>query len=288
MKQTKLALVITLLAISLAACAPAPAGPEPTQDVSPMLTEIAEALNQQQPDSAPIDEPSPTPQIVEPTPPAGETAQPSATIESAAPTATATATPSATVGPAAAPGFRVALEDDFSSTLWYTSEDDQYSFRYKDKGYAIEVNLLNAWIWSIRGDSTLTDARLEVDARHHNGPKNGYYGVFCRFVDDGNYYALAVSEEGDYVIAKRKDREFEFLAQGKDESNIIKTDGTANRVTGECLGSRLTLTVNGTQLLQVEDSDFASGASGAIAASRLEPGFEALFTYYRLSVPGNP
>lgn len=288
MKQAKLALMTTLLAIILVACAPAPTVLEPTQDASPILTEIADALNQQQPESAPTHEPSPTPQIVEATPPAGETIATTTPTEESSPTATATATPSATAGPVAATGFRVVLEDDFSSTLWYTSEEDKYSFRYKDKGYAIEINILNAWIWSIRSDNTLTDVRLEVDARHHNGPKNGYYGVFCRFVDDDNYYALTVSEEGGYVIAKRKDGEFEFLAQGKDENNIIKTDGTANRVMGECLGSRLRLTVNGTQLLQVEDSDFASGASGAIAASRLEPGFEALFTYYRLSVPGNP
>ena len=275
--------VILTAALFVSACAPSPVA-VPTQDIAPILTEIAEALMEELPESTPASEPTAPPELVEATPPAEEAAEP--TEE---PTETPTPTVTPTSVPVAAPGFRILIEDDFSSTvLWYTNEDDKFSFRYKDDGYAIEVNILNAWIWSRRGPDNLADVRLEVDARHNKGPKNGYYGVFCRFVDEDNYYALAVSEEGEYVIAKRKDREFEFLAQGKNESGVIKTDGTVNRVTGDCLGNQLTLTVNGTQLLQVEDTDFASGASGAIAASRLTPGFEALFTYYRLSVRATP
>jgi hypothetical protein len=292
MKQPKFVLVIILLVIIMAACGPAPAEPEPAQDVGPMLTEIAQALGEELPESTPASEPTATPELVEAAPADAETEETDEAAdptEEATPTETSTPTATPTSGPVAAPGFRVLLQDDFTSdVLWYTNEDDNFSFTYKDDGYAIEVNILNAWIWSRRGPDDLADVRLEVDAKHNNGPKNGYYGVFCRYVDEDNYYALAVSEEGEYVIAKRKDREFEFLAEGKDENNVIKTDGTVNRVTGDCLGGQLTLTVNGTQLLQVEDSDFASGASGAIAASRLTPGFEALFTYYQLSVRATP
>lgn len=284
---SSLAVILTVI-LFVSACAPSPVE-VPTQDIAPMLTEIAEALVEELPENTPVSDPTATPELLEAAPPEEETAEAAEPTEEATPTETSTPTVTPASGPTAAPGFRVLLEDDFSSTvLWYTNEDDKFSFTYKDDGYAIEVNILNSWIWSRRGPDDLSDVRLEVDARHNSGPKNGYYGVFCRFVDEGNYYALAVSEEGEYVIAKRKDREFEFLAQGKDENNIIKTDGTVNRVTGDCLGKQLTLTVNGTQLLQVEDSDFASGASGAIAASRLTPGFEALFTFYRLSVRATP
>jgi hypothetical protein len=292
-KHTYLSLLAMILTFILfvSACAPSPVE-VPTQDIGPMLTEIAEALLEELPENTPVSDPTATPELLEATPPEEEmeeTEQAAEPTEEATPTETSTPTVTPTPEPVAAPGFRILLEDDFSSSvLWYTNEDDKFSFTYKDDGYAIEVNILNSWIWSRRGPDDLADVRLEVDARHNSGPTNGYYGVFCRYLDEDNYYALAVSEEGEYVIAKRKDREFEFLAQDKDENNVIKTDGTVNRVTGDCLGGQLTLTVNGTQLLQVEDTDFASGASGAIAASRLTPGFEALFTYYRLSVRATP
>lgn len=289
MKKQNLARLVaaSLIAVFIfSACAPAPQA-TPTQNVEPILTEIAMTLIAASATDEFTFEPSATPELVviEPLPEA--TLVPEAT---SAPSEEATATTNPEPTATTSSGLRVLIQDDFSSgSFWYVDEsNDKFGFAYKDSGYAISINILNAWIWSRRGPDNLGDLRLEVNAARKSGPTNGYYGVFCRFIDDGNYYALAISEDGDYGIAKRKDKEFTFLAQGTDENGLIKTNGEANSITGECIGSKLTLTVNGVQLLQVEDSDFASGASGAIASTRLSPGFEALFTFFRLSVPETP
>lgn len=275
-----------ILVLTFSACAPA-SEPTPTQNVEPILTEIALTLIAASTPDEFTFEPSATPELVtvEPLPKATQVPEATST-----PVEEATLTPSPEPTLAATSGLRVLLQDDFSSgSFWYVDENNEnFGFAYKDNGYAISINILNAWIWSRRGPDNLSDLRLEINAARKSGPTNGYYGVFCRFVDEGNYYTLAISEDGDYGIAKRKDKEFSFLAQGVDNNGLIKKNGEANSITGDCLGSQLTLSVNGVQLLQVEDSDFVSGASGAIASTRLSPGFEALFTYYRLSVPATP
>lgn len=289
-KQNHAYLLITTITSVLifSACAPAPTlAPGPTQDVSPLLTEIALTLVAASPEDAPALEPTATPELITLTP----LPEASLVVEVTS-TPTEEATPTAMPQPtlATSTDLQVLIQDDFSSdTFWYVDENsDYFEFSYKDNGYEIFVNILNAWIWSQRGPSNLSDVRLEVKAARNGGPTNGYYGVFCRFIDAGNYYALAISEDGDYGIAKMKDTEFEFLSQGIDSSGLIKTNGEANSITGDCLGKQLTLNVNGMQLLQVEDADFGSGASGAIAATRLSPGFKALFSFYRLSAPATP
>lgn len=289
-KQNHAYLLITTITTGLifSACSPAPApAPGSTQDVSPLLTEIALTIVAASPEEATELEPTATPELITLTPLPEASVVPEVTstpIEEATPTTI----PQPTV--ATTTELRVLIQDDFSSdTFWYVDENNDYfGFSYKDNGYEIFVNILNAWIWSQRGPDNLGDVRLEIRAVRSGGPTNGYYGVFCRFVDAGNYYALAISEDGSYGIAKMKDTEFEFLSQGVDSNGLIKTNGEANSVTGDCLGSQLTLNVNGVQLLQVEDADFGSGASGAIAATRLSPGFKALFSFYRLSAPATP
>lgn len=289
MKKQNLAhlIIATLIIVfTFSACAPAPEA-TPTQNVEPILTEIALTLIAASTPGEFVFAPSATPELltVEPLPEATQVPEATST-----PVEEATPTPSPESTPTNASGLRVLLQDDFSSgTFWYVEEgNDNFGFVYKDNGYAISINILNAWIWSRRGPDNLSDLRLEVNAARKSGPTNGFYGIFCRFVDDSNYYTLAISEDGDYGIAKMKDDEFSFLAQGVDNNGLIKTNGEANSITGDCLGSQLTLSVNGVQLLQVEDSDFVSGASGTIASTRLSPGFEALFTFYRLSVPATP
>jgi hypothetical protein len=265
---------ILLLAIS--ACTASPT-PTPTQDVSPLMTQGALTVIAELTASAPELEPTHTPEPPTPT----HIPEPTAT-QTTEPTATITSTPTSE----ATPEFRVLIQDDFSAgTGWYTQEADNFGFLYRNNGYAIYVKIFNAWIWSLRGPDNLADVRVEVEAARNAGARDGYYGVMCRQVDEDNYYALVISEDGSYGIGKMEDREFEFLAQGVDSQGAIKTNGDPNRISGDCLGERLVLKVNDVQLLQVEDDDFARGGNGIITATRMTPDFEALFTYFRLSTP---
>jgi hypothetical protein len=170
------------------------------------------------------------------------------------------------------------LRDEFSGDSgWYTLEEDIFGFEYAQGGYRIYVNLLDTPIWSVR-QREIDDVRLEVDVSRTGGPENGYFGVVCRFnQEERNYYALVISGDGSYAIARTENNEFEFIQEGAAPAGVIKSGDAANRVVADCMGDTLTLSANGQQLASIEDGDFETGWIGLIAGTRDQPGIVALF-----------
>ena len=198
------------------------------------------------------------------------------------PTPTPSETPTSTIIP------DTIFEDDFSNTsLWYTAEENNFGFEYKDGGYRIYNKILNGAIWSVRF-LTYQDIRIEVDATRIDGPKDGYFGVICRMGNDGNdYYALVIGDDGFYGILKMEGGEQEFLDSGYDEKNIIQLGlGEVNRVRGICSGDRLQLVVNEQLLLEINDDTFTSGDVGIVAGNRLtDVGIDVVFDNFALVKP---
>ena len=222
-------------------------------------------------------------------PPQGDASSPTS-LPSDTPAPSATLPPTLTQSPglpSAAPtaSGRVVFEDDFKRQgRWYEDLGDDFGFEYQDEAYVIYVNLLNAPIWSIR-DQDFSDVILEVDAVRQTGPQNGYFGLVCRHQDEDNYYALVISSDGSYGIAKMEDGEFEFLDEGVDERNIIQRDDAVNRVRAVCMGETLSLYANGQLLVEIDDDDFSDGVVGLIAGTRLKDGLEALFDNFVIIEP---
>jgi hypothetical protein len=197
-------------------------------------------------------------------------------------TQTQTETPSRTAIP------DIILEDDFSNpNLWYTYEDDDYIFEYNNDAYRIYNNVLNAAYWSVRS-MTYGDIRLEVDVTRKAGPQDGYFGVLCRFGDEGkDYYSLVISDNGFFGILKMDNGEKDFLGSGVDDDGVIhRGQGETNRIQGVCFGERLILYVNDQQLLEVFDDDFSSGDIGLVAGNRLsDTGIDVLFDNFVMVWP---
>ena len=71
-----------------------------------------------------------------------------------------------------------------------------------------------------------------------------------------------------YGIGKYKDGIQSFLSsQAYEYSDKILPGQVANQLTATCVGSALTLSVNGTQLARATDQDFADGQTGLIAGT---------------------
>lgn len=208
------------------------------------------------------------------------TVSPTPAPDTATPTASASPTPQ--ISPTVE--FNLVFEDRFTSQTWAIQTGEDFGFGYIDEGYTIYVNIVNAGIWSLRGTGSLSDVRVETDARRFDGPLDGYYGVVCRHSDDDNYYALMISDAGSYGIAKMEDGSFEFIFETTDEFEIIQP-GELNRITGECVGNRITLIVNGTEMVSLADDTHQSGSNGLVAKTRLAPNFQALYTYFAISTP---
>lgn len=271
-----------LFALSMAGCNLPGATPLPATDAILIYTQAAQTVSAQLTALA-----TPTPAV-----PAAETALPSAppaqqlstpTVEHS-PTTSPSPTVELTLAPPPTSAAELVYQDDFSKdTSWYTEENNRFSLELVDEGYKISINILNAPIWSIR-EQSFDDVIIEVDTTRLSGAKSGYSGLVCRHQDGENYYALVISSDGTYGIAKMEDGEFEFIQEGSDLSGAIKS-GAANRVRAECIGENLSLYANGQLLLQVQDDDFTSGAVGLLAGTRMEGAIEAFFDNFAIYQP---
>lgn len=194
------------------------------------------------------------------------------------PLPSATMPPTAPVGasPPPLPDYKMLRQEDFSSeTGWHTEVDPDFVFEFKNGGYRITVNIVNAFFWSI-WDRDFTDTRTEVVAGWDGGPQDGFYGLTCRHKDGSNYYSLVISSTGAYRIMKNKEGTMEYLVEGTAPAGVIRPD-QPNRVTADCIGETLTLYANNMRLAQAEDDDFATGVTGMTAGTKFVAGFSALF-----------
>lgn len=269
-----IALSILVITASLAGCnypglaTDEPAGPETqftqaAQTLQVMLTENAPSLTQVSTAATVLA-------------PATATPPPTATIRpSEAPAASPTATES----------LNRVFSDDFSQPVgWYTDQTDEYQIDFFEGGYRITVNIPNGNIWSVR-EMDFSDVIVEAFASRQAGPEDGYYGLICRQVDEDNFYALVISSNGTYGIAKMEEGEFEFIEEGSDENGIIRRGNAVNKLRADCRGDQLKLIVNDTQLLEVEEDDFTNGSTGLMAGTRDTAGLQAWFDDYAIYQP---
>jgi hypothetical protein len=271
--------------LALSACSTAPI-PSPTQDLVAIYTQAAQTVIAEVTNSASQTQAkTPAQTVASPTstPPATETPIP-ATDTPLPITRTPSPSPSLTSLPGSTTSARLVYEADFSTGRgWHTEENDRFHFAFQDSGYVIGVDIRNAAVWSIRDDA-YSDVILETSAQRLNGPQDGYYGVVCRQVDSDNYYGLAIGSDGAYGILKMMDGKMDFLVEGSAPGGVIHAD-TPNLVRGECIGETLTLFANDQKLAEAQDSDLGSGATGLLAGTHSNPGFEAFFKTFKIYQP---
>ena len=193
-------------------------------------------------------------------PPADTNTPPPPTNTSPPPTATNTSPP-----PTQEIVLQQAFFDDFSEPSgWYTRKTENFGFEYAKGGFRLFANIPDA-VWSVRGD--FSDASVVVDTVKQIGGESSYFGVVCRHIDGGSYYALVINTDGFYGIAKRGVGELVFLEQGTAPAGVINPGGGPNVVRGDCIGGTFTLYVNDQFIAEAQDNDFGAGAVGLIVGN---------------------
>jgi hypothetical protein len=186
------------------------------------------------------------------------------------------------------PSPKALFTDDFSdpSSGWDRVEDTEGTNDYQDGGYRILVNKSNWYFWSNPG-LQFTDVVIDVDARKIAGPDENDFGVICRYKDEQNFYFFTVGNDGYYGISKIINGEEVLVGMDQMQFNdsAIKLQGAANHLTAECVGDRLTLTVNGTVLADVKDTDLTSGDVGLLAGTYDTTGVDILFDNFVVTRP---
>lgn len=188
--------------------------------------------------------------------------------------------------PPTLPG-NVLFQDDFSDP---TSGWDRVSVEdgitdYYEGVYRIFVNTINTDVWS-NPKLDFSDTRIEVEMTKVGGSDNNDYGVLCRYQDVDNFYFFMISSDGYYGIGKVSDGVQALIGmEAMLPSEVIRQGDATNRLRADCIGSKLSLYVNGEFLVQHEDSDLQSGDVGLIAGTIDAPGTDIHFDNFKVLKP---
>jgi hypothetical protein len=172
------------------------------------------------------------------------------------------------------------FSDDFSDEagVWDTYSDEYGSVFYKD-GWLHLTNKNPAQFatgtWAHR---SFTDFILEVETKLVAGTDNNWHTVVCRYQDSNNSYYFQTSADGYYSIYKFVNGNSIALASVTYSSYINQGVDAVNLVHIECIGSNLSLSVNGHLLKQVTDTTISAGdivlVADALAGTSTEIAFD--------------
>ena len=181
----------------------------------------------------------------------------------------------------------VLFQDDFSdpSSGWDRVDVSEGITDYVDGIYRIFVNTDNTDVWANPG-LDFTDTIIEVEATKVGGPDDNDFGVICRYEDNENFYFFIISSDGFYAVGRVIDGVQELLGESEMlPGEAIKTGDVRNKIQVDCVGSQLTLSVNGEQLTTVEDTTFTSGDVGLVAGTFDELGTDIHFDNFIVREP---
>lgn len=180
----------------------------------------------------------------------------------------------------------ILFEDDFSVT---SSGWDQYTggegyADYENGAYKIGVYTDTMLYWA-NPYQDFTDVVVEVDAQKITGGDEMLYGIICRYDNQDNWYALVISGQGWAAIRKRSQGSgLEYITDWM-EASSINTGSSTNKLRVECVGSRLSLYVNGFLAVETNDADIPTGDAGLMVGTLDQPEAEVLFDNFVVRRP---
>ncbi len=182
----------------------------------------------------------------------------------------------------------ILFSDDFSNAgkKWDQHTDASYSANYYNEAYRIIVNNVQTDAWSNPGKESFTDTRIEVDATKIGGPDDNDFGVICRYTGANSFYYAIISSDGYYAIMKMTAENGKFIdLDSMHESNRINQGVGTNHIRFDCVGSSLTLYVNGFQIDQQTDTEYTTGNVGLISGALGSAGTDILFDNFYVYKP---
>lgn len=149
---------------------------------------------------------------------------------------------------------------------WQVSADSAASVTVADGVLRIHVFELGQVAWVAAG-RTYSDFRLTVEATQVSGPDDNEYGVLTRMAGDQQFYVFSISGDGYARIARYSNGSWSILGPDWVQSDTIHQGAATNVLEVEARGATLVFSVNGTQVLQVEDAQLAKGDIGLYAGA---------------------
>jgi hypothetical protein len=137
----------------------------------------------------------------------------------------------------------------------------------------------------------LNDMVIDLDVTVLDTDKQapGGYGLMCRYqAESGRGYLARVWADGRYSIYKIGPASESRLGSAEEESSPVINQGVAsNHLTFSCIGTTLTLAINGTEVLRVTDDDpkRAAGMAQLYACTCRGGALDVVFNHVTLTIP---
>jgi hypothetical protein len=184
----------------------------------------------------------------------------------------------------------VLFSDDFShsNSGWDRFQDYAGVTDYSNVGYLIYIKLANMIKWANPSKTFPNNVHIEVDATVSFGPDNNAFGVICRYQNPDNFYYFYISSDGFGGIGRKQNGQHSIISSPDGKliqiANINK-GAASNHLRADCIGSSLTMYVNGTQVLTAKDNAFTGGNVGLIARTYDTGGADILFNNFYVYKP---
>jgi hypothetical protein len=154
----------------------------------------------------------------------------------------------------------VLLQDDFESpcSTFESFVLPDYSWGYQNGRYEMRVEIEDTAIYG-PALQEFTDAVIDVDTVQFEPAPDSTTGLMCRMMDEYNYYAFEISNDGTYSVYAVVDAEL-IMLQDWTASDAIQTGIDAfNHLQMACVDDRITVAVNGTQLASFQERSLHRG-----------------------------
>jgi len=183
----------------------------------------------------------------------------------------------------------VLFSDDFSDEAsgWVTYDEFDGRVAYLNGCLYIKDPTIPELGMYGESQRYFTDFILEVETWLVGGTDVNWHIVACRFQDENNYYSFDISADGYYAITNWIGGEMVPLtgSSGIYSSYIHQGQGVSNLIHIECIGSSLSLSVNGHLLRQVTDTTFTGGDIALAAEAQAGTFTEVAFDNIMVTKP---
>lgn len=175
-----------------------------------------------------------------------------------------------------------------------TNVTNQFSATIGNGSLVLEDDNNTLLAEQIRGNPhAFTDFTLNVDAVLSKGDQNNGYGVYIRSRIDTRgmfktYYRFELFGDGTYAIYKgnvdTNDKSTDTKLVDFTSNPAIHKQGSINRITITAKGPGMTLSVNGTVVKSITDSDYSTGEIALFVSNLPSAAAGAQATFTKLSI----
>ncbi|MFN8558066.1 MAG: hypothetical protein U0531_12255 [Dehalococcoidia bacterium] len=201
--------------------------------------------------------------------------------------------PSPTVAGGAPPGRRILLSETFDNPAVgaiISGADDRALgvSGYENREFVVrKVTPEVAQSYSRRVPGSYGDAALAIDVRLAATTEGRFSILQCRRTRTGGYEAVVIPDIGGVAIGRRDGEDETVLAVL--QTSAVRPGTNTNRIELACLGSEITIRINGVHVVTVEDETYHQGEL-AFGVGNLAPEgpAEAWFDNLVVSAPVEP